>query len=452
MARSQGDQTPLHLAAELDAKDCVSVLLAAKAAVEPEDGQLRTPLSLACESKAFESAQMLITGGASLSATDKNDTTPLHWMASYGQASGALALIRLAIAKGADINATNVQMQTPLHFAITKGNVECALALVDAGASLTNEDEMAGTMMHLAMQYAGSLAEGEESLELLQRLLKTARGKADVKSQDREKRTPLHWAAGKNALPCVSALLAAGADPNARDWAEHTPLHWACLSDALESVKALVAAGSKVDAVDRDKRTPLHWAADRGAEGVLHYLVEGTKSPIDSVDYAGYSALHKASARGLVDSVTLLIKKGANPNLAALSGETPVDVAADTETKKTLLKSGSSPALKRKRSLSGGRADLEGTLPSLAETLYKMVGKNDMIAIKTLCVDPVVKKLTSQAKGQLAKAEVGSMHVSTRTCTVHVDLKLAGGGSALHKLTFDQDGLISASDIFADAS
>ena len=107
---------------------------------------------------------------------------------------------------------------------------------------------------------------------------------------------------------------------------------------------------------------------------------------------------------------------------------------------------------KRKRSLSTGRADLEGTLPSLAETLYKMVGKDDMIAIKTLCVDPVVKKLTSQAKGQLAKAEVGSMHVSTRTCTVHVDLKLAGGGSALHKLTFDQDGLISASDIFADAS
>ena len=151
VACAQGDQTPLHLAAELDAKDCVSVLLAAKASVEAEDGQLRTPLSLACESKAFESAQMLITGGASLSATDKNDTTPLHWMASYGQASGALALIRLAIAKGADINATNVQMQTPLHFAITKGNVECALALVDAGASLTNEDEMAGTMMHLAM-------------------------------------------------------------------------------------------------------------------------------------------------------------------------------------------------------------------------------------------------------------------------------------------------------------
>ena len=68
-----------------------------------------------------------------------------------------------------------------------------------------------------------------------------------VNSKDREKRTPLHWAAGKNALPCVDALLKAGADVHACDWAEHTPLHWACLTDALESAKAIMAAGGKTD-------------------------------------------------------------------------------------------------------------------------------------------------------------------------------------------------------------
>ena len=241
-----GEQTPLHLASELDAKDCVMALLGAGAATEAEDGQLRTPLSLACESKSFESAQMLITGGASLAARDKNDMTPLHWVAQYGQAAGALALLRLAVAKGADIDAANYQMQSPLYLAIQRGNTQCALALVDAGASLAVEDETAGTMLHLTCQYAGSLGDAADSLVLLQRLLKPSGGKkVDVNSRDREKRTPLHWAAGKNALPCVTALLEAGADVNAADWAEHTPLQWAASTDAVESVEALLAAGAR---------------------------------------------------------------------------------------------------------------------------------------------------------------------------------------------------------------
>lgn len=84
-----------------------------------------------------------------------------------------------------------------------------------------------------------------------------------MNATDREKRTPLHWAAGQNSLQCVKALIDAGADANARDWAQHTPLHWACPSDGVESVRVLMAAGANVEATDRDKRTPLHWAADK---------------------------------------------------------------------------------------------------------------------------------------------------------------------------------------------
>ena len=435
---SQGEQTPLHLASELDAKDCVTVLLAAKAKTEAEDGQLRTALSLACESKAFESAQILVTGGASLASRDKSDMTPLHWMANFGQAAGAMALLRLAVAKGGDIDATNYQMQTPLHFAITRGNIACALALVDAGASLAVKDETAGTMMHLAMQYAGSLGEAAESLELLQRLLKAPTGKvcvrvracalcacacacactdvracvaswrprvltparaperprriacrhrhrcrcrcrhrsltvlllhtclqAMVTSRDREKRTPLHWAAGKNALPCVSALLQAGADVHACDWAEHTPLHWACLTDAVESVKALEAAGAKTDVADRDKRTPLHWAAERGAEEVLKHLVNTSKVGLDAVDAGGFTALHSAARRGMADSCKLLLAKGANANVAAFNGDTAMDLASGADVRKVLAPAGgSSPAMKRKRTMSSGKLDLAGSPPA----------------------------------------------------------------------------------------
>ena len=105
--------------------------------------------------------------------------------------------------------------------------------------------------MHLAMQYAGGVgAEGgaaDESLKLLRLLIKASTAQAaagglsprslDVNVIDREKRTPLHWAACQNALPCVSALVDAGADVNARDWAQHSPLHFCCHFDAVRAPK-----------------------------------------------------------------------------------------------------------------------------------------------------------------------------------------------------------------------
>ena len=66
---AQGDQTPLHLACELDAGECVKVLIAHSADLRAEDGQLRTPLLLACELGAAGSATLLMDAGASLAAT-----------------------------------------------------------------------------------------------------------------------------------------------------------------------------------------------------------------------------------------------------------------------------------------------------------------------------------------------------------------------------------------------
>ena len=94
---AQGDQTPLHLACELDAGECVKVLIAHNADLRAEDGQLRTPLLLACELGAAGSATLLMDAGASLAATDKTDKTPLHWLSQHGCAEA----LTLALRKGA---------------------------------------------------------------------------------------------------------------------------------------------------------------------------------------------------------------------------------------------------------------------------------------------------------------------------------------------------------------
>ena len=78
-----------------------------------------------------------------------------------------------------------------------------------------------------------------------------------------------HWACGKNALPCVRALIKSGADVDASDWAGRTPIHWAVLVDASESASELLQAGANASLADRDQRTPLHWAADRASEACV---------------------------------------------------------------------------------------------------------------------------------------------------------------------------------------
>ena len=138
-----------------------------------------------------------------------------------------------------------------------------------------------------------------------------------------------------------------------------------------------------------------------------------------------------------------------NSSLAAFSGETAADLATDAEARKALAPSA---AMKRKRSFSTSAVDLEGSLPSLAEGLHSAIGKGELTAVRSLCTDELARKVAGQAAGILSNAfKVGTMHVSTRTLTVHVDLKVSGAGAS-HKLTFDEAGLVSTSEIFTVAA
>lgn len=430
-----GEQTPLHLACELDAGECVKVLVTNGADLRAEDGQLRTPLLLACESSAAGSAVLLMDAGASLGATDKNDMTPLHWLSSHG----CTEALKLALRKGADIDATDGSMRTPLWFAISKGHIGCAMLLLDAGASVTLVDDEHRSALQLTVQHSGGLAESTASVPLLERLLQL---KMDVNAVDREKRTALHWACTTNALPCVNALIAAKADVNARDWAGLSPIHCACPLDAVDSVRALLNAGAHAEATDRDKRTPLHWAADRAAEECMKQLLEDSSTKVDTTDWNGFSALHYAARRSASSCVRLLVDSGADRSLVAANGEQAADLATDEEISRLLA-----PGLKRKRSLSSTNAlALEQELPSLAEKVFQACAGGDMSQLNKLCtaelwasIAPQVEKL-SAAKSSMA---LGQVHACSRTLTACVELKM-NGNPAVQLLTFNQDGLVTA--------
>jgi ankyrin repeat protein len=438
-----GEQSPLHLACELDAGECVKVLIANGADHRAEDGQLRTPLLLACESAAAGSAALLMDAGAFLGATDKNDMTPLHWLSHHGCAEALTQALR----KGADVNAADASMRTPLWHAISKGRLSCAMLLLDAGASVTQVDDENRSPLHLTMQHCGGLADSKTSVPLLERLLQL---KMDVNAVDREKRTALHWACANNALPCVDGLIAAKADVDARDCTGLAPMHCACPLDAVDSVRALLKAGAHAEATDRDKRTPLHWAADRAAEATMKELLQDDSTKVDTTDWNGFSALHYAARRSAVSCVRLLIDHGADRSLVAANGEVAEDLATDDDIRRMLKQ----PGLKRKRSLSSTNSlALEQELPSLAEKLFQACSAGDTSQFKKLCT-PELWTSVKQEVEQLCKSKssmaLGQVHACSRTLTTCVELKM-NGKAAVQLLTFNQDGLATAFKHFAKA-
>jgi hypothetical protein len=223
--------------------------------------------------------------------------------------------------------------------------------------------------------------------------------------------------------------------------------------DCAESLGALLKAGAVVGAVDRDRRTPLHWASEKTAERCMRMLLEEGSAVVDAVDWGGYSALHSAARVGSLACVAILLEKGADPELVAANGETPRDLAEDPDVIKALAppkpaSDDGPPSMKRKRNLSANSAALEASLPTLAEAFYQVAAKGDLAAVRKLCTPDAARGVAAQVATVLAaKVRVGEMHVSARTMTAHVELRI-DTSKAVHQLVFDDDGLIASSELF----
>jgi ankyrin repeat protein len=81
---------------------------------------------------------------------------------------------------------------------------------------------------------------------------------ADPTAQDKDGKTPLHFASEWGNVEDIQMLLERGADPTTQDKDGKTPLHSASEKGDVENIQMLLERGADPTAKDKDSKTPLH--------------------------------------------------------------------------------------------------------------------------------------------------------------------------------------------------
>jgi len=267
-----------------------------------------------------EAVRALLRARTDVNKPEPDGTTALH----YAVQADALDLVTLLMRAGANVKAANRYGIQPITLAATNGSAKVLGALIEAGAD-PNTRTQAGEPVLMTAARTGSA-------EAVQTLL--SRG-ADVKAREQWfGETALMWAAAQNHAAVVKTLVTAGAEVNARSTVLEAPvlefprsggpnspfprggwtaLMFAARDGATEAAEALAGLGADLNAVALPETDiPLKGeeltSADRGI---------------------GTSALVFAIINSHFDLAAALLDKGADPNVADLSGMAALYAAVD---------------------------------------------------------------------------------------------------------------------------
>jgi len=142
---------------------------------------------------------------------------------------------------------------------------------------------------------------------------------ADVNAAEPDGMTALHWAADHGDAELAAMLLYAGANPNAMTRiGEYTPLHVASRDGNAAVIKMLLEKGAEPDVKTTNSGvTPLHLAAASGNVEAVTALLDKKVDVNAKENEWGQTPLTFAAAQNRPDVIKVLIKHGANPNIAS---------------------------------------------------------------------------------------------------------------------------------------
>ncbi len=155
---------------------------------------------------------------------------------------------------------------------------------------------------------------------------------AMLEDKDSNNRTPLHVAAFMRQYDAARTLIRLGANPNALDGQRYDIITIASVANDVAMLKLAIEGGANARNITSPyDGTALIAAAHLGHAEVVRILI-AAKAPLDHVNNLGWTALIESIVLGdggknHTDTLTALVKAGANLNLADRSSYTPLQLA-----------------------------------------------------------------------------------------------------------------------------
>ena len=353
-------ETPLMLAARSGQVDAVQVLAAAGADVDAQENwNGQSALMWAGAEGHVPVVESLIDLGADIRARSNSGATPLL----FAVRKGSIGAVRALIAAGADVNESRPDGATPLLVAVVNGHEDLVDLLLAAGADPNAEggstrltvQGMRAEPMPLTIRKLGYSERENEGIirgNIFGLPLQAAVHVANWHISDQ------FIVVNLDRLRVLRSLLAYGADVNGRNSMEEprwsgaryrrhmtgaTAFMLAAKSADVEVLRLLLEYGADPAIDTEDGITPLmaaagiSWASnqDRASEAqvleAVRLIVEELGADVNAVSDVGETAMHAAAYRGANSVVQYLFDQGAELDVVALDGRTPLRVADGVE-------------------------------------------------------------------------------------------------------------------------